>query len=155
MTVNDILDTLEDLIDSAWKIPMTNGKSAVSTDEIQNLIDDMRLALPKEIKQSKMIVKDRKDILSDAKKEAENIVDEAKKRASILVRDSEITKQAQQQAIQTLAQARTQAKELRETANKYVENMLESIETIILTSAQNFKNSHAQIKKIIKSNSSK
>ena len=155
MTVNDILDTLEDLIDCAWKIPMTNGKCAVSTDEIQNLIDDMRLALPKEIKQSKMIVKDRADILSDAKKEAKNIVDEAKKRAGILVSDSEITKQAQQQAIQTLAQARTQAKELRETANKYVENMLESIENIILTSAQNFKNSHAQIKKIIKSNNSK
>ena len=155
MKLNDILDTLEDLIDSAWKIPMTNGKCAVSTDEVQNLIDNMRLELPKEIKQSKMIVKDRKDILSDARKEAKNIVDEAKKRANHLICESEITKQAQQQAIQTLAQARTQAKELRETANKYVESMLESIENIILTSAQNFKNSHAQIKKIIKSNNSK
>ena len=155
MTINDILDTLEDLIDCAWKIPMTNGKCAVSADEIQNLIDNIRLALPKEIKQSKMIVKDRKDILSDAKKEAENIISDAQKRAKTLVSDSEITKQAQQQAIQTLSQARTQAKELRETANKYVENMLSSIENIILNSAQSFKNSHAEIKKIIKSNNSR
>ncbi len=152
MTVNDILDTLEHLIDCAWRIPMTNGKCAISTDEIQNLVNDIRLTLPKEIKQSKMIVEDRKDILSDAKLEAKNIISDAEKRANKMISENEITKQAQQKASQIISQARTQSKELRKMTNEYVENLLNNMENVISNSAQNLKNAHVEIKKIIKSN---
>ena len=69
MSVNDALDEIEKIIASAWRIPMTKGKCAVSVEELQILIDDVRLSLPKEIKQAKIIVENRNDILSDARQE--------------------------------------------------------------------------------------
>ena len=57
MSVKTTLDEIEELLAGAWRIPMTNGKCAVATEEIRALIDEIRISLPKEIKQSKLKLK--------------------------------------------------------------------------------------------------
>ena len=74
MNVNEILDIMDDMLDSAWTVPLSGGKCMVEVDRLRELISDVRLNMPQEIKQAKLIVTDRKIILDDAKKEAENIL---------------------------------------------------------------------------------
>ncbi len=152
MSVKTTLDEIEEILSSAWRIPMTNGKCAVSTEEIRILIDEIRVALPKELKQSKLIVEDRNNILLDAKQNAKNIVENAKKQAQHLVEEESILKEAKKQAAKILMTAKIQASELRKKTNKYMMDLLTKVELELTKNSQNFKNSFSEIKNIIKKN---
>lgn len=95
MNIEDILDLLDDMIDRAWSLPLTGGRCVVDAEKVRELLDDMRLNLPTEIKQAKAIVADRTEIVTVAKREAETIVRRAEERAKALVAQEEITRQAQ------------------------------------------------------------
>ena len=150
MSVKTTLDEIEELLAAAWKIPMTNGKCAVATEEIRTLIDEIRLSLPKELKQSQLIVSDRNNILLDAKQNAKNIVDAAKKQAQHLLEEEEIIKQARKQASKILMNARVQANELQKKTNKYVMELLGKVELELNRNSQSFKTAFNEIKNIIK-----
>lgn len=96
MNIDDILDAMDEMLDRAWNLPLTGGRCVVDAEKVRDLIDDIRLNMPAEIKQAKQIVADRTDIISVAKKEAEDIVRKARmETAKALVEQEEITKQAQ------------------------------------------------------------
>lgn len=152
MSVKTTLDEIEELLASAWRIPMTNGRCAVSAEEIRALIDEVRISLPKEIKQSKLIVEDRNNILLDAKQNAKTIIENAQRQAKHLIEEEEIKKQAKKQAAQIILNARTQAAQLRKTTNKYVMELLSKIDITLNQNIQNFKNAFNEIKNIIKKN---
>ena len=98
INIEDILDLLDDMIDRAWSLPLTGGRCVVDAEKVRELLDDMRLNLPTEIKQAKAIVADRTEIVTVAKREAETIVRRAEERAKAMVAQEEITRQAQAQA---------------------------------------------------------
>lgn len=152
MSVKTTLDEIEELLAGAWRIPMTNGKCAISTEELRVLIDEIRVALPKELKQSKLIVEDRNNILLDAKQNAKTIIENAKKQAQHMIDEEEIKKQAKKQASQIILNAKIQAAQLRKNTNTYVMDLLSKLEIELNKSSQNFKNSFNEIKKIIKKN---
>lgn len=77
MNIDDILDAMDEMLDRAWNLPLTGGRCVVDAEKVRDLIDDIRLNMPAEIKQAKQIVADRADIISVAKKEAEDIVRKA------------------------------------------------------------------------------
>lgn len=66
MNVNEILDTIDDMLDKAWGLPLSGGKCVVDVERLRDLVADIRLNMPGEIKQAKMIVADRKQIVDDA-----------------------------------------------------------------------------------------
>ena len=150
MTINEILDNLEDVIESAWNLPLTGGKCGVPVEKVLDLINDVRLNLPKELKQAKMIVVDRKDIIDDARKEAEQIIAVAQKRARHLVSENEITRQAQERANQMLTSAHSQSLELKKMTSEYVEQLLSTSEVALSKSLQDLKSAHAQIRRTSK-----
>lgn len=150
MTINEILDNLEDVIESAWNLPLTGGKCVVPVEKVLDLINDVRLNLPKELKQAKMIVVDRKDIIDDARKEAEQIIAVAQKRARHLVSENEITRQAQERANQMLTSAHSQSLELKKMTSEYVEQLLSTSEVALSKSLQDLKSAHAQIRRTSK-----
>ena len=150
MTINEILDNLEDVIESAWNLPLTGGKCVVPDEKVLDLINDVRLNLPKELKQAKMIVVDRKDIIDDARKEAEQIIAVAQKRARHLVSENEITRQAQERANQMLTSAHSQSLELKKMTSEYVEQLLSTSEVALSKSLQDLKSAHAQIRRTSK-----
>lgn len=128
MNVNEILDRMDDLMDGAPSLPLSGGKCVVNSERMRELIDELRLNLPQEIKQAKMIVSDRKAILEDAKREAESVVKVAEERARRLVDENEITKKAKERATEIMTTAQSQARELKRAANEFSENVLKTAE---------------------------
>ena len=147
MNINEILDTMEDMLEQAWSLPLSGGKSVVNVERMLDLISEIHLQLPKEIKQSKMIVADRQDIINDAKKEAEQIIRDAELKAKRLVSDTEILKEAKTRANQMLTQAHNQSNEIKQMTNEYVERVLTKSEKTLLTNLQELKGAHAAIRK--------
>ena len=90
MSIEEILDQLDELIDRAWSLPLTGGRCVVDADKVRELLDDVRLNMPTEIRQAQSIVADRTEIVNTAKKEAEAIIARAEKRAAALVEEEEI-----------------------------------------------------------------
>lgn len=93
MTVLELLDELEEIIDTAPKLPLT-GKIMVDANEILDLAKDIRLSLPDDVQQAKWVQEEKDRILSDAKKEYEKIIIEAKKQADTMVEKDIITERA-------------------------------------------------------------
>ena len=109
--VESILDMMTELLESAWSIPLSGGKSAIETERFHEMIQDIRLRLPEEIAKAREIVNDRRTILDDAKKEADMVIRVAEDRAKKLVDHDEIVKQAQMRANEILSAAQLQVRE--------------------------------------------
>ena len=121
MNAIEILDLMDEMLDKAWNMPMSNGKCVINADRMRELIDDIKRNLPQEIKQARLIVQDRTDILSDARKEADQLVKAAEEKARRLVDQNEITKVAKQNAMEMVQNAQAQARSLKKAANEYVD----------------------------------
>ncbi|MEG2039175.1 MAG: ATPase, partial [Oscillospiraceae bacterium] len=67
MNIDQLLDAIDDMLEEAWDFPLSRGKSLVNVEQFRSYIDDIRLNLPGEIKQAKMIVSDRAEIIATAK----------------------------------------------------------------------------------------
>lgn len=126
---------LDDLLDKSWSLPLSGGRSVVDDEKIRELLDDIRLNLPTEIKQAKSIVADRTEIVSTAKREADAIIRRAEDRARALIAQEEVVKQAQQKANEILTQAQTRARELRGASHDFSEDMLRQTEELLVKMA--------------------
>jgi len=126
--IDSILMMMEEMLDSAWSVPMSHGKSLVDVEKFRELVDDIRLHLPTEIQKAQEIVNDRKIILDDAKKEAEMVIRVAEERSKKLVDQNEIVKQAQAKANEIMSNSQLQARELKKATGDYVDAMLRSSE---------------------------
>ena len=116
MNIDEILDMLDELLDRAWNLPLSGGRCVIDAEKVREMVDDIRLNLPDEIKQAKAIVKDRSEILSSAKTEAEAIVRKAEERARVMIAQDEVMKQAQSKATEIVTQAQTKSKEIRQAS---------------------------------------
>ena len=126
--VESILDMMTELLETAWSIPLSGGKSAVETERFHEMIQDIRLRLPEEIAKAREIVNDRRTILDDAKKEADMVIRVAEDRAKKLVDHDEIVKQAQMRANEILSAAQLQVRELKKATGEYVDSVLQQTE---------------------------
>ena len=115
MNVDELLDLLDETLEESTNLPFTGGKRMVDVDKVRDIIDDVRLNMPAEIKQAKAIVNDRAEIVAGARREAEGIIKKAEDRARALVDQQEIVRQAQQKAAEMLSAAQ-QHRLLREYA---------------------------------------
>ena len=128
MNIDELLDVMDETLEEAVNLPFTGGKRMVDVEKVRDIIDDIRLNMPAEIRQAKAIVQDRADIVESAKKEAEAIVKRAEDRARAMVAQEAIVKAAQQKATEMLASALAQSREMRATVTGYCENMLRRTE---------------------------
>ena len=112
MDVLVLIDKLDDLVHNARQVPLTD-QVRVDKEEIYDILDQMRATIPEEIKQARWIVKERQEMLAEAKREAERIVKEARERQERLISEEEITKQAERAAEDIIEDARARERELR------------------------------------------
>ena len=127
MDVLVLIDKLDDLVHNAKTVPMT-GTVRVDQEEIYDILDQMRATIPEEIKQARWIVKERQEMLAEAKREAERIVKEARERQSQLTSQQEVTKQAERQAEDIIEDARAREREIRLGAEDYADEILNTLE---------------------------
>jgi cell division septum initiation protein DivIVA len=128
MNIEEILDMLDELLDKSWSLPLSGGRSVVDDEKIRELLDDVRLNLPAEIKRAKAIVADRAEILSSAKREADTVVRRAEDRARALIAQEEVVRQAQQKAAEILSQAQQKSRELRAASQEFSDDLLKQTE---------------------------
>lgn len=128
MTVDELLDQIDDMIDKAWSMPLTGGKCLLEADHLRDIVDDIRANMPSEIRQAKAIVADRADIVSTAKKEAEGIIRAAEERVRNMVAREEVVRQSQEKAKEILSQAHQRSREMRRGAQEFSEDILRTTE---------------------------
>ena len=95
----------------------------------EQMLSDMRLNLPTELKQAKNLLNDRKNILYIARKEAEDTVKLAEERAKKILDQDELVRQAQARANEIVTQAQMQAREIKKATNEFVEQRLTEVES--------------------------
>jgi cell division septum initiation protein DivIVA len=122
-----LIDKLDDMIHNAKPIPLTDNVR-VDKEEIYDLLDQMRATIPEEIKQARWIVKERQEMLAEAKREAERIVKEAHDEQLRLVSEQEVVKQAENHAEDIIEEARAREREIRLGAEDYADDILNTLE---------------------------
>lgn len=124
MTIDEILEMMDDLLDKSVTVPFSNKKCMVDSEKLREYIDNIRYNLPTEIKKAKQMVADRTDIISDANVQAEEIIKNAEERAKTLVSESEIVKRAQEAANDLTAQAKQMDQSIRRAMTDRLDSTL-------------------------------
>ena len=136
MNVNELLDTIEDALEESANVPLSGGKRIVDVEQIRDYLDEVRAALPGELRQAQQIVNDRAQIVDSANAQAQAIVKKAEERARILVSSA----------------AQTEARTLRQTVTDYCENMLRTTEDTMVENAAQVKNIRNSLRQNAKKN---
>lgn len=130
MEILAILETLEDVVEKGVNVPFS-GKCLVDKEEILEIIKEIRLKLPDDIKQAKWVKEERQRILLEAQKEANNIIKDAENKILSLVDEHEITKKAYEQANEIISNAQKNAREIRLGTREYADSILNKVEDIL------------------------
>src|SRR6266704_2778982 len=81
MDVLVLIDKLDDTIHNAKPVPLMADQVRVDKEEIYDILDQMRATIPEEIKQARWIVKERQEMLAEAKREVDRLLAEAREQA--------------------------------------------------------------------------
>lgn len=146
--IDDILDMMDDLLDNASSVPFSVKKSIIDCDQMRDYINEIRLNLPQEIKQAKLIVRDRQSIINDANKEADGIIRRAEDRAKVIVSNDEITKAAKAKAVEMINQAQGKAREIKNAANNYIDGVLVQAEECLQANLADIRKTRQAVKTI-------
>ena len=127
MDIMNLIEILEEAIESSRKIPLTS-KCFVDKDELLESLQDIRLKLPEELKQAKRITEERQRILIEAQKEADNILKNTADRVNVMVNEHEITRLANEEAMKIMENAQNESRDMRLATKEYVSQTLDSLE---------------------------
>jgi cell division septum initiation protein DivIVA len=145
-SVEDVLSTLYEMIQDAWALPLGADKCVVERDKVLDLLDEISNQLPGELKQAKTIVESRNEVITNAKREAENIRRQAEQRAKQMISQEEIYLQAKAQSAEMIKNAQDKIKELRQVTNDYVDDALKRTEDAITEALGEVKESRSRFR---------
>lgn len=131
MDALELLDELEDIIDKGASVPFS-GRCILERDELLDVLQDLRLKLPEDLKQAKWIKEERQRILQEAQAEADEIIKTVEKKAVSMVDENEITKQAIAQGKQIVERATNEKAQIVDSAYNYSDSLLETVEKVVL-----------------------
>lgn len=151
--IDELVNMLYDMVTEAWALPFGAEKCILEREKILDLIDEIRVNLPKDLEQARTIVDNRNEILSAAKREADSIVAAAEDRARHMISEDELIRSTKQKATEIMTVAETKSKELRRAANDYAEDTLRRLETVIEQALNETRDSRKQFKSaVVKTN---
>lgn len=131
MDVLVLIDKLDDLVHNAKPVPLTD-QVRVDREEIFDILDQMRATIPEEIKQARWIVKERQEMLAEAKREAERIIKEGNEQQAELISEQEVVKLAEREADDIIDDARAREREIRLGAEDYADEILNTLEVNLM-----------------------
>lgn len=130
-----LVDRLEALLAKGWRVPLTS-KTMIDEDEFLDIVDQMRIAIPEEIKQSKKIVQERDRTLAQAQEEAQRITAMAKEDAERMTSEHTVSRAAETRAAEIEAEARAAALSIRQGADQYTAQALSELQSRLEQVAQ-------------------
>lgn len=140
--MEQIIEEIEEFIDSCKYQPLSNTKIIVNKEELEELLTELRLKTPEEIKRYQKMISNKEAILADAQAKADSIIAEAQIHTEELVSEHQIMQQAYAQANEIVMVATNQAQEIldkatedanniRMAAIQYTDGILNDLENII------------------------
>lgn len=140
--IEQLINEIDEYIEECKFKAFSNTEIIVNKDEIQDLLGELRLRIPDEVKRYQKIISNQDAIISDAQAQAQEILAQATAQTDELVNEHEIMQRAYAQANEVVEQAQAQADEIvnraveeadevRRGAIQYTDEMLSSLQTII------------------------
>ena len=140
--IEQLIDEIEEFVESCKSQPFSQTKVIVPKDELFELLTELRLKTPDEIKRYQKIIANKDKIISDAQAQAQQMLDETTTYANHLVeehqimikayeRAEEVLNSAQAQAEATINEANMNAEEIRLNALQYTKDMVDNLENIV------------------------
>lgn len=140
--IEQLIDEIEEYIDSCKYQTLSNTKIIVNKETIDELLRELRMKTPDEIKRYQKIISNKEAILNDAKEKAEELINEATIHTNELINEHEIMQQAYAQANEIVTLATNQAQEIldnatieanamKDAATQYTDDLLGNLENII------------------------
>jgi len=123
-----LLDRLEEAISTGWKIPFTS-RVAVNEQELVELSDSIRSAVPSELREAQKVMHDRAAFIAEAEEEAQQLVEAAQRRADDLIAEQAVMRTAEIRAQSVMEQAQQRAEDVKTEADAYVLDSLRRMET--------------------------
>lgn len=116
--IEQIIEEIEGFVESCKYQPLSSTKIVVNKEELQELLRELKLKTPDEIKRYQKIISNKDQILADAQKKADITIENAKARAQALVEESEIMQRAYMQANETIDAANREAQSILDSATR-------------------------------------
>ncbi len=146
MDILQLIDRLEEIFNESRAIPLTHSV-IVDEDRMLDIIDQMRITVPEEVKKAQQILAQRDRILAQAQEEAERTINLARERAEQMVKQDTITQEAQKEAERLLNQAQLEAEQIRREADAYALQSLQRLEEELDRLLRQVRNGIATLKK--------
>ncbi len=145
--IEQLIDEIEEYIDNCKPQFMSSTNIIVNKDEIEELLRELRMKTPEEIKRYQKIISNKEAILNDARTKAENMISEATAQTNELVSEHEIMQQAYEQANAVVGEATQQAQAILDNATmeannvkmaamQYMDDILAHLENLITSASQ-------------------
>ncbi len=151
--IEQLIDEIEEYIESCKPQVFSSTKIIVNKEEIDELLRELRMRTPDEIKRYQKIISNKEAILNDARSKAEELIKQTTIQTNQLISEHEIMQQAYAQANEVVTMATHQAQEIldnatieannvRMSAMQYMDDMLAHLENIISSSSQTATNNY-------------
>lgn len=127
MDILHLIDRLEELLNQSRPFPFTHNV-IVDEDRMLDLIDQMRIAIPDEVKKSQQVLLQRDRILAQAKEEEERTLSIAREKSEQIIERDAIVQAAHARAEQIIKQAKEEVDNIRGEADQYVMDSLRRLE---------------------------
>jgi hypothetical protein len=128
MDIQFLVERLEAMVVSARKMPMTN-QVLLEQAAILDVIDQLRIAIPEEVRQARKINQEQERVLTRAREEAEQIIGAAQEQAALLLQDQSILRQAESRAQEIEGAAGSKAEDTMRGADQYAADVLVRLES--------------------------
>ena len=138
MEIFTLLETMEEMLENSKNLPFS-GKSMVDKEELLELIKEMRIKLPDELKQAKWVKEERQRILVEAQKEAEN-------RIISMIDEHEITRKAYEQKAEIIETANEMSREISKGTKEYADSILQNVEATLQGALDTIQNNRKELK---------
>ena len=128
MDIQFLVERLEALVVNARKVPMTS-QVILEQAAVLDLIDQLRVAIPEEVRAARRVNQETDRVLGKARDEAEQIIGAAQEQAALLLQDQSILREAESKSQELLDQAQSKSEETMSGADQYAADVLERLES--------------------------
>lgn len=146
--LEELITALYDMIQDAKSVPLSSDKCMIERDKALDILDDLSAQMPAELKQARTIVQSREELVSQARREAENIIRNARAEAEKLVEKETIYQQSFQRCQEMVAKTQDQMEQIKAASFGYVDNSLRQTEETILKALNEVRDTRSKFQNI-------
>lgn len=144
----DMIGELYDMVQDARSMPLASDKCILERDRVLDMLDEIIAQLPSELKQSRTIVDSRNELISQARREAENILREAQEKVEQMLTKEAIYAEAKKRSEDLVSQTQHRINQLRKAGNDYMDESLRETEEAITKALTEVRETRAKFRTV-------